>query len=72
MPRAGAFPDLGTCVEIELWRVDYNTERSHNALDYRSPTAFGDRVCRKGPPPAGVVAALFGGEEQRPARGSRS
>jgi hypothetical protein len=29
-------------LEIELWRVDYNTVRPHSALDYRTLKAFGD------------------------------
>jgi hypothetical protein len=55
-------------VEIELWRVDYNTERPHSALDYRTPKAFGDLVRRKVPASPGAAAALFGGDEQRGAR----
>jgi hypothetical protein len=27
-------------VEIELWRVDYNTVRPHSALDNRTPEEF--------------------------------
>ena len=37
------FPTLARArVEIELWRVDYNTERPHSALDYPTPAAFGE------------------------------
>ena len=32
MPRARA--------EIELWRIDYNTQRPHSSLDYRTPCEF--------------------------------
>ncbi len=39
------FPTLARArAEIELWRVDYNTERPHSSLDYRTPKTFGDRV----------------------------
>lgn len=37
------FPTLARArAEIELWRVDYNTERPHSSLDYRTPAAFGE------------------------------
>jgi transposase InsO family protein/transposase len=63
------FPTLARArVEIEEWRVDYNTERPHSALDYRTPKAFGDMVRCKVPPSAGAAAALFEGDVQRPAR----
>ena len=42
------FPTLARArAEIELWRVDYNTERPQSALDYRTPKAFGDLVRSK-------------------------
>jgi putative transposase len=63
------FPTLARArVEIEEWRVDYNCERPHSSLDYRTPKAFGDQVRRKVPPSAGAAAALSGGVVQRRAR----
>ena len=54
------FPTLARArVEIEEWRVDYNTERPHSALDYRTPKTFGDLVRRKVPPSAGAAAAIL-------------
>jgi putative transposase len=29
---------------IEAWRVDYNTERPHSALGYRTPEGFEQRT----------------------------
>lgn len=63
------FPTLARArAEIELWRVDYNTERPHSSLDYRTPKAFGDLVRRKLPPSAGAAAAITEGDLQRHAR----
>ena len=63
------FPTLARArAEIELWRVDYNTERSHSALDYRTPKAFGDLVRSKVAPSARAAAAIFEGELQGVAR----
>jgi putative transposase len=63
------FPTLTRArAEIELWRVDYNCERPHSALDYRTPKAFGDLVRSKVPPSAGAAAAILGGDAQRGAR----
>lgn len=50
--------------EIELWRVDYNCERPHSSLDYRTPKAFGDLVRSKVPPSAGAAAAILRSEQQ--------
>lgn len=59
------FPTLARArAEIEIWRVDYNTERPHSALDYRTPKAFGDLVRCKVPPSAEAAAAIGGGELQ--------
>ena len=56
------FPTLARArVEIEEWRIDYNCERPHSSLDYRTPKAFGDLVRCKVPPSAGAAAALFEG-----------
>src|SRR3954468_16730287 len=44
--------------EIELWRVDYNTQRPHSALGKDTPEAFGREARRRLPPPAGAAAAL--------------
>lgn len=56
------FPTLARArAEIEIWRVDYNTERPHSALDYKTPRAFGDIARRNMPPSAGAAAASFGG-----------
>lgn len=63
------FPTLARArAEIELWRVDYNTERPHSSLDYRTPKAFGDLVRRKLPPSAGAAAAIAEGDLQSHAR----
>jgi putative transposase len=63
------FPTLARArVEIELWRVDYNCERPHSSLDYRTPKAFGDLVRCKVPPSAGAAAAMLGGAPQRSPR----
>ena len=63
------FPTLARArAEIELWRVDYNTERPHSSLDYRTPKAFGDLVRHKLPPSAGAAAAITEGDLQRHAR----
>ena len=59
------FPTLARArAEIEIWRVDYNCERPHSALDYRTPKAFGDLVRRKVPASPGAAAALVEGEPQ--------
>src|SRR5690606_12113075 len=56
------FPILARArVEIELWRVDDNTERPHSALDDRTPTAFGELVRRKVPASPGAAAAFVRG-----------
>ena len=54
--------------EIELWRVDYNCERPHSSLGYRTPKAFGDIVRCKVPPSAGAAAAILDTDQQRRAR----
>jgi putative transposase len=67
------FPTLARGrAEIELWRVDYNCERPHSALDYRTPKAFGDLVRSKVPPSAGAAAATVGGAIGGPKLGVRS
>ena len=39
------FPTLARArAEIELWRVDYNTQRPHSALAYQTPEEFGRAV----------------------------
>ncbi len=41
------FPTLPrACLEIEQWRIDYNTQRPHSALGYRTPKMFGDQAGR--------------------------
>jgi putative transposase len=63
------FPTLARArAEVELWRVDYNTERPHSALGYRTPKAFGDLVRSELPPSAGAAAAIVEGAEKREAR----
>jgi putative transposase len=58
------FPTLARArVEIELWRIDYNCERPHSALGYRTPKAFGDIARRNLPPSAGAAAAIVEGEK---------
>lgn len=65
----GRFPTLARArAEIEMWRVDYNTERPHSALDYRTPKAFGDLVRGKVPPSADPAGAIVEGKLQRGAR----
>jgi putative transposase len=60
------FPTLARArVEIELFRVDYNCERPHSSLDYRTPKAFGDIARRDLPAPPGAAAALFEGKPGR-------
>jgi putative transposase len=60
------FPTLARArAEIELWRVDYNTERPHSALGYRTPNDFGDVVRSKVPPSAEAAAAMLEGDPPR-------
>jgi putative transposase len=60
------FPTLARArAEIELWRLDYNCERPHSALDYRTPKAFGDLVRSKVPASPGAAAAIVEGHLQR-------
>jgi len=62
------FPTLARArAEIEIYRVDYNCERPHSSLDYRTPRDFGDVVRRSLPPSAGAAAASFGGGLGAPA-----
>ncbi len=50
------FPTLARArAEIEIWRVDYNYQRPHSSLDYRTPKAFGDLVRVKVPAPPGAA-----------------
>jgi len=59
------FPTLARArVEIELYRVDYNTVRPHSSLDYRTPSAFGEIARREKPPSAGAAAAITDGDVQ--------
>lgn len=52
------FPTLARArVDIEAWRVHYNCERPHSALDARTPKEFGDVARCKLPPSAGAAAA---------------
>ena len=53
------FPTLARArVEIELFRVDYNTQRPHSSLDYRTPSAFAAIARREMAPSARAAAAL--------------
>jgi len=62
------FPTLARArAEIEIWRVDYNCERPHSALDYTTPKAFGDLARSNVPPSAVAAAAKFG---ERPQSGT--
>ena len=56
------FPTLARArVEIELWRIDYNTVRPHSALDYRTPAAFGELArAHASEAPGGLPYALAG------------
>jgi putative transposase len=55
------FPTLARArAEIELWRVDYNCNRPHSALGYKTPKTFGDQARATMPPSAGAAAALVG------------
>ncbi len=57
----GRWPTVARAqAEYELWRIDYNTERPHSALRYKTPKAFGDEARCKVPPSAGAAAALTG------------
>jgi len=57
------FPTLARArAEIEIWRVDYNRERPHSALDYRTPEAFGQLARSSMPPSAGAAAAIREGD----------
>ena len=59
------FPTLARArVEIELYRVDYNCERPHSSLNYKTPEAFGVIARSQVPPSAGAAAALFDGGSQ--------
>lgn len=59
------FPTLARArAEIELYRLDYNAERPHSSLDYKTPQAFGAVARAEVPPSAGAAAALFKGELQ--------
>jgi putative transposase len=60
------FPTLARArVEIELWRMDYNTERPHSAIGYQTPKAFGDLARSK---VSGAAAAMVEGEVQSRSR----
>jgi len=56
LPRAKA--------EIELYRVDYNNERPHSALNYRTPRDFGILARTTKPASPGAAAALFDRDPQ--------
>lgn len=59
------FPTLARArAEIELYRLDYNTERPHSSLDYRTPRDFGAIARGQVPASPGAAAALFGGDLQ--------
>ena len=45
--------------KIAAWRIDYNTERPHSALGYRSPEQFA-AASRLAPPPAPAGTAIPG------------
>lgn len=45
--------------KIAVWQVDYNTERPHSALGYRSPEEFA-ATSRLAPPPAPAAPPSFG------------
>jgi putative transposase len=63
------FPTLPRArVEIELWRLHYNGERPHSALDARTPKEFGDLARCKLPPSADPAGAIVEGGPQRPAQ----
>jgi putative transposase len=60
------FPTLARArAEIEIWRVDYNCERPHSAIDYRTPKAFGDLARSYLPPSAEAAAAILEGDLPR-------
>jgi putative transposase len=46
--------------KIEAWRVDYNTERPHSSLGYRTPQEFA--ASRLAPPPAPADERVLGAE----------
>lgn len=46
--------------KIEAWRVDYNTERPHSSLGYRTPMEFA--AARLAPPPAPAATQTLAGE----------
>lgn len=59
------FPTLARArAEIELFRVDYNCERPHSSIDYKTPQAFGVIARSEMPASPGAAAALFGGGQQ--------
>jgi len=63
------FPTLARArLEIEQWRIDYNTQRPHSALGYVTPKMFGDQARQKVPPAAGAAAALSGFADQAPSQ----
>lgn len=47
--------------KIAAWRIDYNTERPHSALGYRSPEQFA-AASRLAPPPAPAGTAIPGAQ----------
>ena len=55
---------------IEAWRVDYNTERPHSSLGYRTPEEFAAEVAvRPASPPtpvASIALAWAGSDVQEP------
>lgn len=61
------FPTLARArAEIELFRVDYNCERPHSSIDYKTPQAFGVIARSEMPASPGAAAALFGvGQQER-------
>jgi putative transposase len=63
------FPTLARArLEIEQWRIDYNTQCPHSALGYVTPKMFGDQARHKVAPSARAAAALNGFAEQAPSQ----
>ena len=61
------FPTLARArAEIEIWRVEYNSDRPHSSLHYETPKAFGDRARSQVPPSAGATAVLIGESAEAP------
>ena len=61
---------------IEAWRVEYNTERPHSSLGYRTPAQYAalftpEEAVRLGPDPPILTGPNSGGGSRQLSRGAR-